>query len=72
MHHSEDAAIAWRQLAAKWFRIEIGNETEQVKLNLKWAADPVSHPAWNRKDSMVVGGPDPSLMRDGETTTSGL
>ncbi|KAG9018238.1 hypothetical protein FRB90_011807 [Tulasnella sp. 427] len=56
-HYDVEAAAEWRALAAKWFARELGEDTPQVFLNRKWAAEPDNHPVFGRREEEKVGGP---------------
>ncbi|KAF7299357.1 SET domain-containing protein 5 [Mycena indigotica] len=59
--HSDFSAVrSWARLAAKWYTIELGGDSETVLEVVRFAANPKAHTAWNSREPLPVGGPWPS------------
>lgn len=56
-HSDKQAAREWADLAAKWYRYELGADSEIVHAMEDISADPTSHRAWAKKAEETVGGP---------------
>lgn len=62
-HSDVDAATKWNRLATKWLGIAFGKDSLQAKMSERWIDEPQSHPAYGKKEAMVVGGPIDVAMK---------
>ncbi|KAF5362840.1 hypothetical protein D9758_007114 [Tetrapyrgos nigripes] len=56
-HEDAVATKEWSRLAAEWFGIELGSDSEQVMQMKGFVAQPMGHPAWGTRQVAEVGGP---------------
>lgn len=55
-HSDVKATQEWAELALKWYTIEIGGDSEQVKEMTRVASLPMRHKAWGTRAEEQVGG----------------
>lgn len=61
---SSSATREWAQIAVVWYSYEVGIDSEQVGEMRGIALSPESHPAWNTRNRLEVGGPGPWVIAE--------